>query len=96
MNTHYLELLKELIRYPEIIMDEHHHVYKSELRVNKEVNHHLHATVAQNKSTSICLQVMICLLFPLIATGATAMEMKLRQYGRNHQPGGIYWDPIKV
>jgi len=54
MNTHYLELqmfLKELIRYPEIIMDEHHYVYKSELQLygaNKEVNHCLHPNSKQS------------------------------------------------
>ena len=97
MNTHYLELqmfLKELIRYPEIIMDEHYHVFKSELQLygaNKEVNHCLHVNSKQVHQHLFTHDDMNeSLLFPLVAT---AMELKLRQYGGHHLPGGIYWDP---
>ena len=100
MNAHYLELqlfLKELSQYPETIMNENYKVFKSEPRLyedDKDINHRLHT-----KSQPVHAQLFTpdelndTVLYPLVAAGAAAMELKLCQYAGSQLPGGIYWNP---
>ena len=33
------------------------------------------------------------LLYPLVVSGAAAMEVKLCDYAKDYLPGGLYWNP---
>lgn len=103
MNTHYLELLtflKELQKNPMIIMNCDYQVFKSESSLygdNKDINHR-----TQPKSKLVLQRVFLedewdsTLLYPLVVSGAQAMEAKLVSYAHTQLPGGIYWDPDPV
>ena len=100
MRCHYLELkmfLEEIELSPQTEMDRGFRVFVSEERLyglDKKCNHRLH-----NQYEPIEQQVFTeeesdsSLVYPLLATGATAMKEKLCKYAHSMLPGGKYWEP---
>ena len=100
MTYHYLELLtflREIQQYPDTILDSQYQVFRSERRLygdDARVNHRLHEKL---KPAYKCLMRSETwdqeLLYPLIVSGAAAMETKLCEYAKDYLPGGLYWNP---
>ena len=100
MTYHYLELLtflREIQQHPDTILDSQYQVFRSERRLygdDARVNHRLHEKL---KPAYKCLMRSETwdqeLLYPLIVSGAAAMETKLCEYAKDYLPGGLYWNP---
>ena len=59
-----------------------------------EVNHRLHALYSLVEEKIFTEDESDkCILYPLLASGATSMKKKLLSYAQNQLPGGKYWDP---
>ena len=89
--------LEEIELSPQTAMDRDFRVFVSEERLyglDKKCNHRLH-----NQYEPIEQQVFTeeesdsSLVYPLLATGATAMKEKLCKYAHSMLPGGKYWEP---
>ena len=100
MNQHYLELkmfLLEVEHDPETAMNRDHEVFTSERRhygKDKKVNHRLHPSYKTIEEAVFTRDgTDECLLYPLLASGATSMKEKLFSYAQNQLPGGKYWEP---
>ena len=99
MRCHYLELrmfLGEIVLHPQTAMNRDFKVFVSEERLygpDKKCNHRLHnlykpleeQIFTEEESDS-------SLLYPLLATGASAMKDKLCKYAHSLLPGGKYWE----
>ena len=98
MNQHYLELkcfLAEAGRFPEIVLDQAHKVFNSEMTLysnNKATNHRL-AKPHVWKEVFTSAKQHDSLLQPRIISGCSSMYRKLCAYAVNQLPGGEYWDP---
>ena len=100
MNHHYLELktyLQEVERYPKVVLDKNHKVFRSEGKLygdNKNTNHRQHP-----KSKVVYEELFeqgqcnSATLYPLLVAGVMKMREKLCMYAQNQLPGGKYWDP---
>ncbi len=100
MTYHYLELLtflRELQQHPDTILEGTYQVFRSEKRLygdDKNTNHRVH------KNSKPVHERLLqsdewdkSLLYPLVVSGAAAMEKKLCEYARDYLPGGLYWNP---
>ena len=100
MAYHYLELLtffREIQQHPDTILDGQYQVFRSERRLygdDRRVNHRLHKKVEPAHKCLLKSEVWDRdLLYPLIVSGAAAMEIKLCEYAKDYLPGGLYWNP---
>lgn len=99
MNMHYLELslfLAEIEKEPQAIMCEEMRVFPSEDRLygSEMTNHRVHSKYSHVEKRLFQTDSFDDdKLFPLIASGVSAMKKKLGAYAKNQLPNGIYWDP---
>ena len=99
MNQHYLEFqvfLDTVELDPAIAMNKCFMVFVSEQRLYgsvAEVNHRLHALYSLVEEKIFTEDESDkCILYPLLASGATSMKKKLLSFAQNQLPGGKYWD----
>ena len=98
MNQHYLELqtyLSEVENSPEIVLDPHYHVFRSEKRLyepHSKVNHRLQSVAVYQKLFEL-VETDSDTLTSLLVKGACSMREKLCSYAKDQLPGGLYWDP---
>ena len=100
MTYHYLELLtflREIQQHPDTVLDAQYQVFRSERRLygdDVQVNHRLHKKLQPaHKCLTKSDEWDQDLLYPLILSGAAAMEAKLCEYAKDYLPGGLYWNP---
>ena len=100
MTYHYLELLtflREIQQHPDTILDSQYQVFRSERRLygdDARVNHRLHEKLKPAYKYLMRSETWDQeLLYPLIVSGAAAMETKLCEYAKDYLPGGLYWNP---
>ena len=100
MTYHYLELLtflREIQQHPDTVLDGQYQVFRSERRLygdDSDVNHRLHEKLEPaHKCLLKSEEWDKNLLYPLIVSGAAAMEAKLCEYAKDYLPGGLYWNP---
>ena len=100
MNIHYFELLtytKNIQDNPQDILNPDTYVFKSEKKLysaDQKFNHRLRRKFKIFQEFVFrCDEWDDTFLYPLVATGAAAMESKLSTYAGTQLPGGIYWDP---
>ena len=97
MNQHYLELqtyLSEVEKSPEIVLNPHYHIFRSEKRLydtHSKVNHRLQSMALYQR---LFKQVEFDsdTLTSLLIKGASSMRKKLCSYAKDQLPGGLYWD----
>ena len=100
MKYHYLELrmfLEEIELNPQTAMTRDFKVFASEERLygpEKKCNHRLHSQYQHVEEQIFLEEESDCsLLYPLLATGGSAMREKLCKYAQSLLPGGKYWEP---
>lgn len=97
MNQHYLELqtyLSEVEKSPEIVLDPHYYVFRSEKRLydsHSKVNHRLWSVTLYQRLFKEC-EIDSDTLTSLLVKGASNMREKLCSYAKDQLPGGLYWD----
>lgn len=100
MNEHYLELctyLSEVTRDPDIVFEQHYHVFSSEERIyeaSSKVNHRLKSPFVYDALFKE-VEIDTSYLCTLLVKGATSMKEKLCSYAADQLPGGRYWNPEK-
>lgn len=97
MNQHYLELQSEVEKSPEIVLNPHYHVFRSEKMYDphSKVNHRQLQSVAVYQRLFEQCKIDSDILTSLMIKGASNMREKLCSYAKDQLPVGLYWDADK-